>query len=251
MSSLGEMLKSLKPYVIGIRYVEGSEVVDTIFKEEWQIPKDSNVEVIKGKEPDNYYMLIGKFDTVTVDDLLSFVSRTIALNIEREKKLALLNVKVKEMQILFNKTPLEKLETMTFKFKENDMTSKMSDISLDIDETNIELPNQEVEQPVVDEAPSEAPSEINENTLLDENKQPIAKTEEELEMEEEDRRAEVNRVFVEEQKKKRSESNKKKPVPNKIVNKVELPPRSIDVMDPPNCACGEDEACNKCMDSKY
>ena len=44
MSKIQEMLDSLQPYVVGIRYLNGIQIVDAVFKEGWNIP---NSDVIK------------------------------------------------------------------------------------------------------------------------------------------------------------------------------------------------------------
>jgi len=94
MSNIQKTLDSLQPYVIGIRYLEGTPLVDAVFKEGWTVPDDNKVKKVRGNEEMNYYMLFSEVAGVGLDDLLDYVKKTIDLNIEREKKHDLLKEKV-------------------------------------------------------------------------------------------------------------------------------------------------------------
>ena len=94
MSNIQKTLDSLQPYVIGIRYLEGTALVDVVFKEGWTVIDDPTIKKIKGDEGLNYYMIFSESPNVGIDELLNYVSRVIKLNFEREKKHELLRVKV-------------------------------------------------------------------------------------------------------------------------------------------------------------
>ncbi len=222
MSSIQKTLDSLQPYVIGIRYLEGLPLIDTVFKEGWTVPDDQAITKVKGDEGMNYYMIYSEKKGVGIDDLLSFVDKTIKLNLEREKKQDLLRIKVEELKKLFKDNSLTKLSRLKFNFSEEDV---VSEFDLNIDEEQQELP-QQIEQdeevysePVIytaemiDNMYSE---EENQTPMLtqyvDENGNPIKYTEDELEMMEEEARAERNRKLF---------KNKK----NGMASKIELPPR--------------------------
>ena len=49
MSNIQKTLDLLQPYVIGIRYVEGTPVIDAVFKDGWTIPEDQKIKKLKGK----------------------------------------------------------------------------------------------------------------------------------------------------------------------------------------------------------
>ena len=216
MSSIQKTLDSLQPYVIGIRYLEGVPLVDTVFKEGWSVPEDPKITKVKGDEGMNYYMIYSENKKVGIDELLSFVDKTIKLNLEREKKHDLLRIKVDELKKLFKDNSLVKLSRLKFTFSEEDMVPSLNEFNLDIDDEPTEPEVQQ--EPVIFTAEMINAMAEEETSVLppvpqyvDENGKPIEYTEEELEMIEEEARAERNRFF----------KNKK----NGMVSKIELPPR--------------------------
>jgi hypothetical protein len=142
MSSIQKTLDSLQPYVIGIRYLEGLPLIDTVFKEGWTVPDDQAITKVKGDEGMNYYMIYSEKKGVGIDDLLSFVDKTIKLNLEREKKQDLLRIKVEELKKLFKDNSLIKLSRLKFNFSEEDV---VSEFDLNIDEEQQEI-QQQIEQ---------------------------------------------------------------------------------------------------------
>lgn len=228
MSSIQKTLDSLQPYVIGIRYLEGLPLVDTVFKEGWTVPDDPKITKVKGDEGMNYYMIYSENKGVGIDDLLAFVDKTIKLNQEREKKHELLRLKVEELKRIFKETPLTKLSRLKFTFTEEDIVPPISDFDLNIEDEpqnpiDAALETTEVYQEptiytaeMIDAMEAEQESMSQQSLVpqyLDENGNPIEYTEEELEMIEEEARAERNRQMF---------KNKK----NGMASKVELPPRT-------------------------
>ncbi len=224
MSSIQKTLDSLQPYVIGIRYLEGLPLVDTVFKEGWTVPEDPLITKVKGDEGMNYYMIYSEKKGVGIDELLSFVDKTIKLNLEREKKHELLRLKVEELKKLFKDNTLARLTRLKFTFTEEDIVPSLGEFDLNIEE-QIETEQIETEQIETEQEPVIYSAEMIDNmyseeelaspTLpqyLDENGNPIQYTEEELEMMEEEARAERNRKLF---------KNKK----NGMASKIELPPR--------------------------
>lgn len=247
MSNIQKTLDSLQPYVIGIRYVEGTPVVDVVFKEGWSVPQDNNVKMAKGDESMNYYMLFSDSPKIGLDDLLGYVEKVIKLNLEKEKKHELLRVKVNELKEIFKKTPLTKLNRLKFTFAEEELIPKLNEFDIDLDEDIQPMPIPVNEEPFEEEIVEQPTPVANHASYLDENGNPIELTEEEREMLEEEARAERNRKAIQ---------NKKKPtVQNKTVNNVELPPRKkpemvVSESYDTDCDCGPNEACDKCIDSK-
>jgi hypothetical protein len=225
MSNIQKTLDSLQPYVIGIRYLEGTPLVDAVFKEGWMVPEDPKVKKIRGNEEMNYYMLFSEVSGVGLDELLAYVKKTIDVNVEREKKHELLREKVGELKELFKKHSLDKLKRLKFNFSEEDLVPKLNDfdVDVDIDETYeeelVETPQPNFYPENIDEYPTSDEKEINQSipTYLDENGNPIELTEEELEMIEEEERAKRN---IEMMKSKKQNDKLKN-----ISSKVELPPR--------------------------
>lgn len=227
MSNIQKTLDSLQPYVIGIRYLEGTPLVDAVFKEGWMVPEDPKVKKIRGNEEMNYYMLFSEVNGVGLDELLAYVKKTIDVNVEREKKHELLREKVGELKELFKKHSLDKLKRLKFNFSEEDLVPKLNDfdVDVDIDETYeeeiIETPQSNFYPENIDEYPTSEEKEIETNqsipAYLDENGNPIELTEEELEMIEEEERAKRNIEMI----KSKKQNDKLK----NISSKVELPPR--------------------------
>lgn len=248
MSNIQKTLDSLQPYVIGIRYVEGTPVVDAVFKEGWSVPADNNVKMAKGDESMNYYMLFSELPNIGLDDLLAYVDKVIKLNLEREKKHELLRVKVNELKEVFKKNTLAKLTRLKFTFAEEELVGNLNDFDIDIDD---EMPAEEVfEEEIIEEnIPNQQGDLTNPAQYLDENGNPIELTEDEREILEEEARAERNRKAI--------RNGRKPTVTTKVQNKVELPPKrkpelvlSESYESETDCDCGPDEACDKCIDSK-
>lgn len=257
MSNIQKTLDSLQPYVIGIRYLEGTVVVDAVFKEGWSMIEDPNITKVKGTDEINYYMLYSEKEHIGLDELLNYVERVIKVNQERERKHELLKEKVNELKEIFKKNTLAKLVNLRFVFKEEELVPSLNDFDVDDIDTDLEpAPQQEpiaqktnvvpVEQPKVETKQPPAQPQ----TYLDEDGKPIQLTEEEREMLEEEARAERNRKALEQKK-----VNKPTPA-NGMVKKVELPPKKKPELAyterdvETDCDCGPDEACDKCIDQK-
>ena len=256
--NIQKTLDSLQPYVIGIRYLEGTPLVDVVFKEGWNVPEDTKIKKIKGNDDMNYFMLLSEIPGVGLDELLGFVEKTIKLNIEREKKHDLLKVKFNELKEIFKKTSLDKLKNLKFTFAEEDLVPTLTEFDIDdFDEEEIipqPLPPENLvpeEYSIYDEYEEVAesiPTPIEHTAYLDENGNPIELSEDDMELLAEEARAEQNKKYLERKNKKTDT--------RKIANKVELPPKRKPVLETTidynsDCECGPDEACDKCVDSKY
>lgn len=252
--NIQKTLDSLQPYVIGIRYLEGTPLVDAVFKEGWNVPEDPKIKKIKGNDDMNYFMLLSEVPGVGLDELLAFVEKTIKLNIEREKKHDLLKVKFAELKEVFKKTSLDKLKNLKFVFAEEDLVPPLNEFDID-DDFNVEeelipqpLPPEQLVVEEYDEEIIETPMSIEHAAYLDENGNPIELSEDDMEALAEEARAEKNRLYL--------ENKNKKTDTKKIAGKVELPPKRKPVLETTidygsDCECGPDEACDKCVDTKY
>jgi hypothetical protein len=123
-----DKLTSLRPYVIGIRYVQNLQIVDAVFKDGWVITESEKVkkEIVDASQ--NYHMFYSEDLQVTIDELLEHVEYIIDFNVEREKKQELLKQKVKELQKIFKDNPLSKLEKLKIGFSEPEL------LDIDIDD---------------------------------------------------------------------------------------------------------------------
>lgn len=233
MTNIQKALDALQPYVIGIRYSNGMVLVDVVFKDGWIVPDDKLVKKEKGDQAMNYYMLYSDSPNIGLDEILTYVETTIKLNLEKEKKYDLLKSKVDELKDLFKKNSLTKLKNLRFTFDEQ-LIPDINELNLDIDDIVPEEYEEEILRPNIPP------------TYLDENNKPIdiPLTEEDREILEEEARAERNRDAI-----------KNKKIPTKKTM-VELPPRKEEKVIEPIyyndgiCSCSENEACEKCIDTK-
>ena len=133
MSNIQERLDSLQPHIKGIRYVQGVQVVDAVFKNGWTIPESDVIKKDLIEEEGNYYVFYTEKKGVTFDDLLEYIEGIISINIEREKKNELFKTKVKELQEIFKSNTLSKLKLFKFKFDEPDLMTSLNSINIDSD----------------------------------------------------------------------------------------------------------------------
>jgi len=128
MSKIQEKLNSLRPYVIGIRYVQGVQLVDAILKEGWMVPESKFIQAERVDGEDNYYMFFSDREDVDIDDLLDYVQEIININVEREHKFELLKLKVDELKKIFKDNSLTKLQRLKFTFNEPDVLPSLMDM---------------------------------------------------------------------------------------------------------------------------
>lgn len=145
-----DRLDSLQPYIVGIRYIQGMQIVDAVFKEGWNVP-DSDIirkEAVDGQP--NYFMFYTEKEDVTVDDLLDYVEGIININIEREMKYELLKKKVEELKKIFKDNSLSKLEMLRFTFNEPDVLPTLMNMDINLDEAESEAVKPEPSEPKTD-----------------------------------------------------------------------------------------------------
>lgn len=213
MSKIQERLNALRPYVIGIRYLQGIQLVDAILKEGWTVPDSQLIQKEKVDGEENYYMFFSDKDDIDIDDLLDYVQEIINLNIEREKKYDLLKEKVVELQKIFKDNSFTKLQRLKFTFNEPDIIPALIDMEKIDGESATDLLEKTSEdiEPVV------------------ENVKPVVKTS------------------------KNNNNKKNSTIPNDIElppkgQKIELE----EFIEPNNivCKCGPNEVCPICEEEK-
>jgi hypothetical protein len=153
MSKIQERLNELRPYVVGIRYLQGIQLVDAVLKEGWAVPESQIIQRERVDGDENYYMFFSNNEDIDIDDLLDFVQEIINLNIEREKKYELLKSKVTELQKIFKENTLAKLQKLKFTFNEPDIIPSLIDMDnikadIDINEEPISI-EPKIEEPKV------------------------------------------------------------------------------------------------------
>tara|TARA_Y100000589_G_scaffold325864_1_gene364556 strand:- start:124 stop:792 length:669 start_codon:yes stop_codon:yes gene_type:complete len=222
MSNIQERLDSLQPHIIGIRYVQGVQVVDAAFKSGWTIPDSDIIKKDLIEKDNNYYVFYTEKEGVTFDDLLDYIEGIISINIEREKKHELFKAKVKELQEIFKTNNLSKLKLLNFKFDEPVLSfDSSSEINIDI------TPNEVVE----------------EKQELDESNVP------------EEREDDTNSEVVNETTETSVEENTDTSVTRKVKNQeIELPPKrekiELQEFKKPEiiCNCSNGEICIECAE---
>ena len=242
MSKIQEKLDSLQPYVSGIRYLQGVQLVEATFSEGWIIPESTVIR--KEKIEQNYYMFFTEVEGISIDDLLEYVKSIIDINIEREKKHELLKEKVKELQVLFKDNSLLKLKELKFTFNEPNLVPSL----LEMDSDTLTKIVQEESLPAQPKIEVEAPYAADEYEDEDDEEKRIRLLEEE------------NYRMQQEELYSKFNGSKSKNQKTKVLNNVELPPKGqkikVEVYDFPDelkegeCLCGSEEACPKCLDSK-
>lgn len=234
MGNINDKVKELNPHVLSIRFTEGLTVVDCAFKANWAIPKSNLVGYETTPDKPNYYMLYPLTEKVGIDEILEYVAHVINVNIERELKIKLLQIKINELKGIFTKNSLEKCKTVQFTFK----TDLETDEEIDLND-----------MPIYDEAVNEGVNEgvneaVNEavNEGLNEGEVP-----------------EVKEISNEEIINSKYNIN---PSTTNFNNKIELPPLNkdgkiiLEEFDEPEvtCKCNPNDVnqvCPVCIDSKY
>jgi len=114
-----KILKELRPYVSGIRFVKDLPVVDLILKEGWDMFESESILYKPSNSNENYFIVYPDNPEDSIDNILGHVKSVIEYNIEKENKLQLLKVKIEELKMLFNNNKLSKLNNLKFVFEED------------------------------------------------------------------------------------------------------------------------------------
>jgi len=149
MSNINKRLTELSPFVLSIRFTNGITVVDTSFKDGWTVPKIDKIGFETIPDNPNYYMLYPNDEETGIDEMLDYVSLIIKVNVERENKIKLLQLKINELKDIFTKNSLSKCESLIFQFKNVEIGSsniELSDIPLSIKDVE---PKQ-VDEPIIE-----------------------------------------------------------------------------------------------------
>jgi hypothetical protein len=116
MRGIQERLDKLKPYVKGMRFVNTTSVVDVQLKENWIVPESKVVLTKRGKSEENYFMFYSDDNSIGFDDILDHIEKIININVENEKKLELIKIKIEELKKHFETKSLNVLKTLKFQF---------------------------------------------------------------------------------------------------------------------------------------
>lgn len=231
--SIQEKLSSLRPYVIGIRYINDMPVIDADLKENWSVLKNDQIKKVQDDQnPTRFIFLPADDADVEIDDILGYVERVINYNRENERKHELLQEKVQELKEVFKNHSLEELQNLKFEISED--VGKSDDL---LGSDNLVDPNLEEDDP---EATSESKKEDNENSKKPKKEESNSK-----------KNGKSNSGKKNESKKESKKEHTTSKVPN---NKVDLPTQEeveqSNGADDGECNCdhSKGEYCDKCME---
>jgi len=222
--TIQEKLDELTPYVTAIRHGD-VPIVDISIPSAWGVPESKKIAVTKVESKDaeiTKCLIYGNTEhKVSTDELLEYVTKTVKLNIELEKKRILLREKITELTTLFSSTPLSKLENLRFSFE----VERVETISLGT-----------IDEDVPAHPPGWSKEEVDENDRL--------QAEERAKTHENDTVTDTVTESVEDEEPK---------IHNANGMRVELPPKKkeavpVEEFAEAACNCGGGEVCPTCTD---
>lgn len=129
---IDDAISKIKPYLLSIRYKEDIAMVDVKLKEGWGVPNSEMIGVSEYEKYPNTYIFYSKDKEVGVDEIVDFISEIIKINIEKEKKLALLNQRKNDLTKFFLNHSLEELEHLTFEINRGVRDVDLLDENVDV-----------------------------------------------------------------------------------------------------------------------
>ena len=120
MTQLADKINEMNPYFQRIEKYNDALICVVIFPKNWAVfNSDSGKIKVAASDRKAYeYFYYGDGNEVSLEDIFDFIKNTIEVNQSLEIKAKLLVQKSKELQDLFEVTPLEKLKTLEFTMKE-------------------------------------------------------------------------------------------------------------------------------------
>lgn len=116
MAQLTDKINEMNPYFQRIEKYNDALICVVIFPKNWAVfNSDSGKIKVAASDRKAYeYFYYGDGNEVSLEDIFDFIKETIEVNQSLEEKAKLLVEKAKELQDLFEVTPLEKLKTLKF-----------------------------------------------------------------------------------------------------------------------------------------
>lgn len=116
MAQLTDKINEMNPYFQRIEKYNDALICVVIFPKNWAVfNSDSGKIKVAASDRKAYeYFYYGDGKDVSLEDIFDFVKETIEVNQSLEIKAKLLVERAKELQELFETTPLEKLKTLKF-----------------------------------------------------------------------------------------------------------------------------------------
>ena len=124
--NLQKRLIKLSEYKCSFEYVENYFLISVVYPEGWSIvPSSKEGITIKTKDGVTYYVADANME---MDDIFDVVDETIRYNFDIDKKVSLLNHYVIKLRELFSSNDLERLEKLTFEFKDVQSKPKKTNV---------------------------------------------------------------------------------------------------------------------------
>ena len=161
MAQLTDKINEMNPYFQRIEKYNDALICVVIFPKNWAVfNSDSGKIKVAASDRKAYeYFYYGDGNEVSLEDIFDFIKETIEVNQSIEEKAKLLVEKTKELQELFETTPLEKLKTLNFvmkdiiKSKAKRKYTRRKKVQEDVKEEPISEPKETIinEEPIAEE----------------------------------------------------------------------------------------------------
>lgn len=117
---LQNKIELIKPYFRSLETYNDALIIRVQFPPKWAVfpSDDGKIKAAPSDQKAYEYFYYGDSNKVSLDDIFDFIKETIEVNQSIEEKAKLLVEKTKELQELFETTPLEKLKTLNFVMKD-------------------------------------------------------------------------------------------------------------------------------------
>lgn len=161
MAQLTDKINEMNPYFQRIEKYNDALICVVIFPKNWAVfnSDSGKIKVAPSDQKAYEYFYYGDGNKVSLDDIFDFIKETIEVNQSLEEKAKLLVEKAKELQELFEVTPLEKLKTLKFamedvkKPKAKRKYTKRKKVQENVKEEPISEPKETIinEEPIAEE----------------------------------------------------------------------------------------------------
>ena len=113
---LQNKIELIKPYFRSLETYNAALLIRVQFPPKWAVfpSDDGKIKAAPSDQKAYEYFYYGDSNKISLDDIFDFIKETIEVNQSIEEKAKLLVEKTKELQELFETTPLEKLKTLNF-----------------------------------------------------------------------------------------------------------------------------------------
>lgn len=114
---LQDKINEISPYFQSLETYNEALIVRVKFPEKWKVfpSEDNKIRPARSEKKPFEYFYYGDSGQIALEDIFDFIKETIEINKSIEIKAKLLVQKIKELEELFEITPLEELKTLEFK----------------------------------------------------------------------------------------------------------------------------------------